>query len=126
MSTSWQQTYLDELFELAPDAVVLTTLRDPRILRVNREFTRTFGYTAEEAIGARLRDLMMLDDTEPLLPEDPHLVAGGRVEWEVVRQRKDGTRFHAHITGKRVQLSDEDDGAYLIFRDGSARKQAEA
>jgi PAS domain S-box-containing protein len=121
-----QKTYLDELFEVAPDAVVLTTLRNPRILRVNREFTRTFGYTSEEAVGSCLRDLVMPNGPEPLLPEDPYLLAGGKVEWEVIRRRKDGTWFHAHVTGKRIQLSGDEDAAYLIFRDISARKQAEA
>jgi len=121
-----QKTYLDELFELSPDAVVLTTLRNPRILRINREFTRIFGYTSEEAVGNSLRNLVMPDGLEPTLPEDQHLLAGRKVEWEVVRRRKDGTRFHAHITGKRIQLSDDEDAAYLIFRDISARKQADA
>ena len=105
---------------------MLTTLRNPRILRINREFTRTFGYTSEEAIGCCLRDLVIPDDREPILPEDPDLLAGGKVEWEVIRRRKDGTRFHAHITGKRIELSDDEDAAYLIFRDISTRKQAEA
>ena len=68
----------------------------------------------------------MPDGREPILPEDPDLLAGGKVEWEVIRRRKDGTRFYAHITGKRVQLSDDEDAAYLIFRDISARKEAEA
>jgi PAS domain S-box-containing protein len=121
-----QKTYLDELFELAPDAVVLTTLRNPRILRINREFTRIFGYTPEEAVGNNLRNLVMPDDLEPTLPEDPDLLAGRKVEWEVIRRRKDGARFYAHITGKRIQLSDDEDAAYLIFRDISARKQADA
>jgi len=121
-----QKTYLDELFELAPDAVVLTTLRDARILRVNREFTRMFGYTSEEAVGSGLRNLVMPDGLEPILPEDPDLLAGRKVEWEIIRRRKDGTLFHAHITGKRIPLSDDEDAAYLIFRDVGERKQAEA
>jgi len=120
-----QKIYLDELFELAPDAVVLTAMRNPRILRINREFTRMFGYTSEEAIGSCLRNLVVPDDLEPIdLPED--LLAGGKVQWEVIRQRKDGTRFHAHITGKRIPSSDDEDAGYFIYRDMSARKQAEA
>ena len=121
-----QKAYLDELFELAPDAVVLTTLPNPRILHINREFTRTFGYTAEEAVGTPLRDLVMPDVAEAVLPDDPDMLAGKRVEWEVTRRRKNGTLFHAHVTGKRIRLSSEEDAAYLIFRDISARKQAEA
>jgi len=73
-----QKTYLDELFELAPDAVALTTLGNARILRINREFTRVFGYTSEEAVGNCLRDLVVPDGLEPTLPEDSDLLAGRR------------------------------------------------
>ena len=121
-----QRTYLDELFELAPDAVVLVTLNSLRILRINREFTRMFGYTPEEAVGHHLRDLIVPDDAEPtILPEDPDLLAGRKIEREVVRRQKNGARFHAHITGKRIRLSEDDDAAYLIFRDITKRKHAE-
>ena len=42
-----QTFHLDELFEQAPEAIaVLTT--DDRIVRVNKEFSRTFGYEASE------------------------------------------------------------------------------
>jgi len=118
------RTFLEELFEFGPDAIALTTLQDARILRINCEFTRVFGYTAVEAVGRSLRDLVTPDLLEPILPEDPELLAGRKIEWEVVRRRKDGTRFDAHITGKRVRLRDED-AAYLIFRDISARKRSE-
>ena len=50
----------DELFEQAPEAVAVLSA-DDRIVRVNKEFTRISGYTAEEVAGhgkghfARLR-----------------------------------------------------------------------
>jgi len=60
-----QKAHLDELFDLAPEAIVLTTLRDPANVRINREFTRMFGYTADEAVGRRLRDLIAPPDVQP-------------------------------------------------------------
>src|SRR3984957_1403152 len=45
-----QKEQLDGLFELSPDAVILTD-DDFHVLRVNKEFTRIFGYTAEEVAG---------------------------------------------------------------------------
>src|ERR1700739_3760724 len=45
-----QKEQLDGLFELSPDAVILTD-DDFHVLRVNKEFTRIFGYTAEEVVG---------------------------------------------------------------------------
>src|SRR6202007_2547544 len=49
---------LDALFELSPDAVILTD-EDFHVLRVNQEFTRIFGYTAEEAAGQWLSELII-------------------------------------------------------------------
>src|ERR1700751_5564089 len=48
---------LDGLFELSPDAVILTD-DNFHVLRVNKEFTRIFGYTAEEAVGQWLPELI--------------------------------------------------------------------
>src|SRR5882672_6190152 len=45
-----EKEQLDGLFELSPDAVILTG-EDFHVLRVNKEFTRIFGYTAEEVAG---------------------------------------------------------------------------
>ena len=45
-----QKEQLDGLFELSPDAVILTD-DDFHVLRVNKEFTRISGYTAEEVVG---------------------------------------------------------------------------
>lgn len=122
-----QKAHLNELFELAPDAIVLTTIRGPRILRINREFTRMFGYTPEEAAGRRLRDLVAPGDLfgRLILTENGDLAAGRKVEIEAIRQRKDGTRFHAHITAKLLRLQGEEDAAYLIYRDITERKDAE-
>jgi len=50
---------VEDLFEQAPEAaVVLRT--DGRIVRVNNEFTRMFGYEAEEVLSPRVHDLIVL------------------------------------------------------------------
>jgi PAS domain S-box-containing protein len=114
-----QKAFVDELFELAPDAVVLTSFKEPRTLRVNREFTRMFGYTAEEAVGRRLGPLIIPDDAKRAdLRANAELLAGKRIEFESVRRRKDGTRFHALVTAKQIR----EGVAYLIYRDISDRK----
>jgi PAS domain S-box-containing protein len=121
-----QKAQLDELFELSPDAIVLTALNNPQNLRINKEFTRMFGYTSEEAVGRRLRHLIIPDDLRPAdLTTNPDLLAGQTVDREVIRQRKDGTRFHAHVTAKRIRLRDDEDAAYINYRDITERKRAE-
>ena len=48
-----QRVLLDELFEQAPQAVALTDVHD-RVVRVNKEFTRIFGYSPDEVFGKGL------------------------------------------------------------------------
>ncbi|MEN3352772.1 MAG: hypothetical protein V7640_930, partial [Betaproteobacteria bacterium] len=122
-----QKAHLDELFDLAPDAIVLTRVSHPSIIRVNRAFTRMFGYTSSEAVGRRLRSLIAPHELHPAnLTLDPELLSGNKVEREVVRRRKDGTLFHAHITAARIRFEDVQDAAYVTYRDISERKRAEA
>jgi PAS domain S-box-containing protein len=52
------------------------------------------------------------------------IAAGRKMEAEVIRQRKDGSRFHAHLTASRVRLSDGSLAAYLIYRDITEEKLA--
>ena len=121
-----QTKYLDELFDLAPDAIVLTEMNPSRIVRVNREFTRMFGYTSEEAVGRSLRELIAPGELEAEYAANAAAVAAGkRVDVEVVRQRKDGTRLHVHFSSAAIKTDDGKSAAYLVYRDITARKLAE-
>src|SRR6266481_161117 len=116
---------LDALFELSPDAVILTD-DDFHVLRVNEEFTRMFGYTAEEVAGQWLPDLIVPKElrAESLKNRD-RLSSGNRVELETIRQRKDGVRFDVSVVAKGISLGSEQVSIYLIYRDISERKKAE-
>jgi PAS domain S-box-containing protein len=122
-----QQTkYLDELFDLAPDAIVLTELNPSRIVRVNREFTRVFGYTSEEAVGRSLRELIAPGELGvDYAASAAAIAAGQRVDMELVRQRKDGTRLHVHFTSAAIKTGEATSAAYLVYRDITERKLAE-
>jgi signal transduction histidine kinase len=91
-----QRALLDELFEQAPQAVALTT-EDDRVIRINREFTRMFGYLAEESTGRRLSEFIAA-------PKTPLLLATQRVP---------------------VSLPDGEVQIYAILRDVTAEKRAE-
>jgi PAS domain S-box-containing protein len=117
---------LDGLFELSPDAVILTD-EDFHVLRVNKEFTRIFGYSAEEVAGQWLPELIVPEElrAEALKNRDA-LISGNRVELEAIRQRKDGVRFDVSVVGRGISLGFEQAGVYLIiYRDISERKKAE-
>lgn len=120
------ESQIDELFDLAPDALLLTDIDNLRILRINKEFTRMFGYTPEEAVGQHPVTLLVPDDAgaASFLPRDD-ILAGTKVEKEVVRRRKDGSYFHALVTAKRVSMEGENDATYIIYRDITERREAE-
>src|SRR5882724_8483765 len=120
-----EKEQLDGLFELSPDAVILTD-EDFHVLRVNKEFTRIFGYTAEEVAGQWLPDLIVPEElrTEALKNRD-RLSSGNRVELETIRQRKDGVRFDASVVARGISLGFDHGAVYLIYRDITERKKAE-
>src|SRR6266853_1676680 len=120
-----EKEQLDGLFELSPDAVILTD-EDFHVLRVNKEFTRIFGYTAEEVAGQWLPDLIVPEElrAEALKNRD-RLISGNRVELEAIRQRKDGVRFDVSVVAKGISLGFDHGAVYLIYRDITERKKAE-
>src|SRR5712672_3324982 len=116
---------LDGLFELSPDAVILTD-EDFYVLRVNKEFIRIFGYTAEEVAGRWLPELIVPEElrAEALKNRD-RLISGNRVELEAVRQRKDGVRFDVSVVARGISLGFDHVAICLIYRDITERKKAE-
>jgi PAS domain S-box-containing protein len=120
-----QTAHLDELFELAPHAVVLVDA-EVRVIRVNREFTRMFGYTAEEAVDRPLLDLVAPDERMPEYRNNARLLSSGqKVESETIRKRKDGVRLAVSMTASPVLTAGPIEG-YIIYRDITERKRAEA
>src|SRR5215467_14524983 len=121
-----QTAYLDELFELAPEAIVLRDVNN-RVVRINREFTRLFGYTSEEFVGRPFAELITPDQLRGEGERYGYLLdRGQRVEAETIRQRKDGTRLHVSFVAAPVSVSGGQIAVYAIYRDITERKQAEA
>jgi PAS domain-containing protein len=72
-----QGAFLAELFEQAPEAVALTST-DDRVIQVNREFTRIFGYAPEETLGGSLADLIVPDESQHEVQQNADRVAHGQ------------------------------------------------
>ena len=119
--------HLDELFEQAPEAIALLDT-DGNIVRVNREFTRLFGYPSAEAAGRPIDQLLV---PEELREEGERFAArtserGERVEAESIRLSKDGNRVEVSIVGTPIVIGGRPVAEYVIYRDISERRRAEA
>ncbi len=119
-----QRAYLDELFEQAPEAIMLLDLQG-RTVRINGEFSRMFGYQREEVVGKPGFDLIVPAELQAQAAASrERLMRGETVNRETTRARKDGSlltvsELAVPITVGRQRVSD-----YLIYRDISESKKA--
>ena len=117
---------LDELFNQAPEAIVLLTTHD-EVLRVNREFTNVFGYTAAEAMGKSINDLVVPDDLSSEGREFTTRTTqrGERIEAETIRRTKDGKRVYVSLVATPILVAGSQIAEYVIYRDITDRKLLE-
>src|ERR1700733_3899371 len=108
--------HLDQLFELAPDAIALSDKND-LVLRINREFENLFGYTTEEAVGCSLGKLILPDDKWAEFEKHKRLLllSGEKVDVETVLKRKNGEPVMVSLVAARVSLPDGEFGAYTVY-----------
>jgi PAS domain S-box-containing protein len=120
-----QKALFEKLFELAPEAIVLRDTEN-RVLKVNEEFTKLFGYTAEEVLGKNVNSLIVpeesLCESEELRDA---LKRGERINAETIRQRKDGKRLTVSYVAAPVSVEGSRLEIYGIYRDISERKKSE-
>ncbi len=122
----WSTAFLDQVVESAPEAIVFLGL-DDRVQRLNSEFTRLFHYTASEALGRKIDELVV----------PPTLSVEGRelcqragqsevVNVETVRRRKDGSELAVSLLATPIRVNDIHVATLCIYRDISERRQLEA
>jgi PAS domain S-box-containing protein len=119
------EAYLEGLFENAPEAVVIVDSHH-RIVRVNQEFTRMFGYTLEEARGRQLDRLIVPTSKEAEAESLNSIIEQGKTaSMETQRITKQGTVVDVSILGTPVSIGGGRIAFYAIYRDISERKRAE-
>lgn len=120
-----QRALLDQLFEQAPEAVALMNVEN-RVVRINRGFTRVFGYSPKEAIGRRIDELIIPAERSNEYESNAQTVAQGqRVDAETVRHHKDGTLLQVSLIGVPVSIPGGQIAVYALYRDVTARKEAD-
>ena len=121
-----QTTRWDELFEQTPEGVAVLSM-DDHIIRINREFTRMFGYEPHEVLDRLINELIVPEKLADGAREyTKQLQRGQRIEVETVRRRKDGSDVHVSLLAVPViAATGEQVANYAIYRDITERKLAE-
>lgn len=120
-----QKRFLEQLIQSAPEAIAITD-PDYTVRQVNLEFTRVFGYSAEEAIGRNLGALIVPPDKEGESKSlSDYTTRPVTTVIETARCRKDGSRVDVSVLVSPVTVGGELDAVYCIYRDISERKTAE-
>jgi PAS domain S-box-containing protein len=102
---SSEQKY-SNVFELSPITMALTTYPEGRFTEVNREFTATFGYSREEALGQTTvkLDLWVNPDERSrylqIIQGEKYVTA-----FEAVMRTKQGELITVEFTGALVEIS---------------------
>ncbi len=118
-----QKIYFEELFESAPEAIVILDNED-KIQKINREFTNLFGYTISEALGCKINDLIVPEDLKAEgLKATLDVATGKKIFVETIRQKKDGQIVDVSILGHPITVDGDQLAVYGIYRDISDRKR---
>ena len=113
-----QRRFFESLVEMSPAAIIMVD-QDVEVTLWNPGAERLFGYTAAEAVGRNLDDLVAND------PEiHAEATAWSREAWGGDsfrrigrRTRKDGSLVDVEIVAVRVAVGDEPIGFYIIYHD---------
>jgi diguanylate cyclase (GGDEF)-like protein/PAS domain S-box-containing protein len=89
------------MFEAHPNAMWVYAKEDGHILSVNESAARTYGYTAEEFLGMKYQDLVVIGDAEAglveaLFPDSKDLYTR--------HQLKDGRRIWASVSQSNIKF----------------------
>lgn len=124
-SAGVEGSFLEQLLECVPEALSILD-GEHRVTRLNREFTRMFGYRPEEALGQTLQSLILPPDrtTELRWIQETH-AKGQKVSLETKRRRKDGTLVDVLVSSAAVVVDGKRAAVCVLYRDITEQKRAE-
>ena len=120
-----EKAYFEQIIENAPEAISIVD-EDLRILRINGEFTRLFGFTGAEAVGKPLDRLIVPPDRYAETAWIGQSVKSGcNLTLETRRQKKDGSLVEVLLSTSPLMLNGQRIGTYASYRDITEQKRTE-
>jgi two-component system sensor histidine kinase/response regulator len=116
---------LEQVLNNAQVAIVISD-KNRKVERINPEFTRIFGYTAEEATGEYLDNLIVPEEFRDELDQvTERLDKGERIELEAIRRTKDGRMIHVLTRTSPIIINNKRVGGFAFYSDISEQKHAQ-
>ena len=120
-----QKQYSEALLQNSPVAIVTADLQG-NVVSWNPAAERLFGYSADEATGVYITDLITTAELrEESERNNQRLAAGGKINTVTRRARKDGSLVDVELLGLPVVMDGKQVGLIAIYHDITERKRAE-
>ena len=121
----FRTAYFEGLVDRMPDAIAIFNDKGV-VTEVNARFIGMFGYLEEEALGRDISELVgPRHRLEEAMAFRRRVASGETLNVETVRRKKDGSRIEVSLRSAQVVVENARVGNFVIYRDISARKQAE-
>jgi len=120
-----EKSHLEQIVENAPEAISIVD-REVRVVRINREFTRLFGFSPSEAYGRGIEALIVPPDRSAETAWIGDSVRNGnKLSLETRRRRKDGSLVDVLVSASPVIVDGQRVATYASYRDITEQKRAE-
>jgi PAS domain S-box-containing protein len=118
-----EKAYLEHLIDSNPVAIGITDMNG-RITMINKEFTRLFGYTAQEALENYVDDLIVPEDLKEEALTISTIAAQKRTEVkETVRIDKSGNRIYVSLIATSIIVNNQPVACIGIYRDVTSERK---
>ncbi len=119
----YEKQYFQHLFNESPDAIIITDNED-EILKINKSYTKLFGFTENESIGRKTIDLLTNGSNNNEIKNlIKRILNGETISFDSTRYSKDRKIIDVQILGSPIQLNNNKTGIYVIYRDISEKKK---
>jgi PAS domain S-box-containing protein len=112
-----EKAFLEHLIDSTPEAIAMTDISGT-ITLVNKEFTKLFGYSSEEAVNRNINDLIIPDELKGEAREIDTLAFGpDKFIKQTVRKDKTGNRLQVTLIASGISINNKPVSYIRMYRD---------